>query len=182
MITNEEKAEEIAQSFRTARMFSKHPCEIAEDAAKQMAEWKEQQMIEKAVYKCAAMLHKIDDLLRAKGLKGQFENEFDEEYKKFKKGNGGRVIIHKKFNHEKYIKGLRQTLISLENRASEVELTDAEWVAIRGAIRILGDENYNENYLQEKIIKKAIKWIEEHMTGYGQFKYVDDFKKAMMEE
>ena len=49
MITKEEKAKEIAQSFRTARMFSKHPCEIAEDAAKQMAQWKEQQMIEKAV-------------------------------------------------------------------------------------------------------------------------------------
>lgn len=46
-MTNEEKAREIAQSFRTARMFSKHPCEIAEDAAKEMAEWKEQQMIER---------------------------------------------------------------------------------------------------------------------------------------
>lgn len=47
------------------------------------AEWKEQQLIEKAVYKCANMLHRIDDLLRKKGLKGQFEDEFDKEYKIF---------------------------------------------------------------------------------------------------
>lgn len=42
-MTNKEKAEEIVQSFRTARMFSKHPCEIAENAAQQMAEWKDDQ-------------------------------------------------------------------------------------------------------------------------------------------
>ena len=45
-MTNKDKIEEIAQSFRTARMFSKHPCEIAEDAAQRMAVWKDEQFKE----------------------------------------------------------------------------------------------------------------------------------------
>lgn len=75
-------------------------------------------------------------------------------------------MMNKDFNHKKYIEGLRQTLISLENRASEVNLTNAEWVAIRGAIRILKDKNYNENYLQKtkkQIIDRAVKWLSDRI-------------------
>lgn len=38
----EKKAEEIAESFRTARSFSKHPSDIAYSAAIEMAEWADQ--------------------------------------------------------------------------------------------------------------------------------------------
>ena len=48
------------------------------------AKWADETMIEKAISKCALMLLNIDILLRKKGLKGQFEEEFDNEYKKFK--------------------------------------------------------------------------------------------------
>ena len=48
------------------------------------AEWADKTTIEKAISKCALMLLNIDELLRKKGLKGQFEEEFDNEYKKFK--------------------------------------------------------------------------------------------------
>lgn len=49
----------------------------------QSAEWPDKTMIAKSISKCASML--LDQLLRKKGLKGQFEEEFDNEYKKFKK-------------------------------------------------------------------------------------------------
>lgn len=49
------------------------------------AKWADETMIEKAISKCALMLLNIDELLRKKGLKGQFEEEFDTEYKKFRK-------------------------------------------------------------------------------------------------
>lgn len=44
-MTNEEikeKAKEIAESFRTARSFSRHPSDIAYEAAIQMADWADQ--------------------------------------------------------------------------------------------------------------------------------------------
>ena len=49
------------------------------------AKWADDTMIEKAISKCAVMLLNIDELLRKKGLKGQFEEEFDNEFKRFKK-------------------------------------------------------------------------------------------------
>lgn len=36
------KAEEISESFRTARSFSRHPSDIAYSAAIEMADWKDQ--------------------------------------------------------------------------------------------------------------------------------------------
>jgi len=38
----EKKVEEIAESFRTARFFSRHPSDIAYSAAIEMAEWADQ--------------------------------------------------------------------------------------------------------------------------------------------
>lgn len=38
----EEKAKEIAESFRTARSFSRHPSDIAYEAAIKMAKWTDQ--------------------------------------------------------------------------------------------------------------------------------------------
>lgn len=38
----EKKAKEIAESFRTARCFSKHPSDIAYNAAIEMANWADQ--------------------------------------------------------------------------------------------------------------------------------------------
>ena len=37
------------------------------------------------------------------------------------------------------------------------------------------------SWKEQQIIEKAVEWLEEHMTGYEQSKYIDNFKKAMEE-
>lgn len=88
---DKEKAKQIAEKSQILSDFL-HDYHSVEYGAIKMAKWKDKQsrlkekkLIEKCINECGVMMLDIDIILRKKGLKGQFEDVFDEEYKKFRK-------------------------------------------------------------------------------------------------